>query len=288
MAQSHETQTPEQNRPAAEINEALAYAQTAITHLRHDRSFHAACAEAGINPNSSADPQYWETFYTYVAGRVDTAKEQGEDSLRMDAIELLAATPTSMIEMNKLRLDEAQGVSSTISRPDYKFAKEVASHYNGLIRGFAENYPETSVRDLSTAVLTTISQTLHNSPARQSAAQMTRETIRGAQHELAFGQILRASGLPFREASREEDLMGVDYIVGDDLDSICVDVKASLEKIRTPGSANLFRVVRRGEVRMYSMTSDLELGDSFFIDEAAAMDKAPHLLDQLAEVRRVA
>jgi hypothetical protein len=283
MAQSPETNTPEQHRSTEEINDALNYAQNAISRLTQDPSFHAACVEADVNPVTGGETaDYWHTFRLYVGDRVDDARTKGQDNLRMDAIELTANLPAYLIEQRKLSTGNHHGYD------EYRYSKQITSYYNGVIRNFAATYPDTSVAGLRSSLLTSVSQTVHDRGLRESAATSVREMIRGAQHELAFGQILGHTGLPYKEATLEEDLKGVDYTVGVNRHTLDVDVKASLTQINMRGSEGVFAVKDDGKIAIYSMTLDHEFHDRFFTDDETAAAKAPQLLTQLKQAQKVA
>lgn len=283
MAHSPETNTPEQNDGTEAINDALAYAQNAISHLRQDPSFHATCVEAGVNPITDGETaDYWHTFRLYVGDRVDNARRKGQDSLRMDALELTANLPAYLIEQRKLSAGNHHGYD------EYHYSKQITSYYNGVVRNFAATYPETSASGMRSSLLTSVSQMVHDRGLRESAATSVKEMIRGAQHELAFGQILRHTGLPYQEATLEQDLKGIDYTVGVNRHTLDVDVKASLTQMNARGAEGLFVVKNEGKIAMYSMTLDSEFHDRFFTDEEAAANKAPQLLTQLKQAQRVA
>lgn len=283
MTHSHETQTPEQNYTTEEITGALANAQEVVARLQLDSSFHAACAEATIHPlRDRQTPEYWHAFRMYVGGRVDAAKEAGKDTLQMDAIELLAAAPSYLLEQQKLTKGSFEDIQ------ERRYAKEIVSWYNGMIRGFAQNYPETSASSLTTKLLTTVSETVHTPNDRNAAGQCLKNTIRGAQHELAFGQVLGHTGIPCRSTTVEEDLKGLDYVVGEGKHAIGVDVKASLSEVESRGSERLFAVKPNGNVVMYSMVLDAELHDRFFVDDQLAKEKSTQLIPQLIAAQKAA
>ena len=110
---------------------------------------------------------------------------------------------------------------------------------------------------------------------RQTAAdELLRNIVRGAQHELAFGDILKKAaefyGLTYRRASTAEDLKGADYIVipyanGPD---IKVDVKASMSTIENKNKDENednkpFSVNNKGDITMFSLVNP---GDKFTSD----------------------
>lgn len=282
MAQSHETQTPEQNYSTEQINDALEFAQRAVDGLRHDMSFHQACLERGIDPvhdNSSAD--YWNTFRFYVGERTDQERANGRDKLTMDAAELISATPAYLLEQSRLNNGHHQN-------PDERhYAKEVVSYYNGMIRDFALNYPEASVTGVRRNLQDVLSHTIHNHRVKEAATADVAATLRGAQHELAFGQVLSYTGLPYRGASLPEDLKGIDYVLGDESEPTYIDVKASLSEIEHRGSEGLFAVKPDGKVVMYSMALDVEFNDRFFIAPESAEVKAQQFMSEYGRMQQL-
>jgi hypothetical protein len=282
MAHSLEIQTPEQTRSTEEIAQAFDYAQMAVGAMQRDPSFHASCVENGVDPQKDRHSiAYWEEFRLYVGERTDKAREEGHDSLQMDAIELLANTPNYLLVQEQLNKHQHRPYDAV------HHSKEVASYYNGLIRSFALNYPETSVEDLEVNLLTTVNKNFHSKHLRTVLANDVTPPIRGAQHELAFGQILEHAGLPFRRAELTEDLKGVDYVVGQGIDPLMIDVKASLAEIRDHGSGREFYIHSDGKSILHSQAHDAEFGDRFFIPEQAAEEKAAYLTEQLEAVQQL-
>jgi hypothetical protein len=282
MVRSLETQTPEQIRSPEEIAQAFDYAQMAVGAMQRDPSFHASCADNGVNPQKDRHTvAYWDELRLYVGERTDKAREDGHDSLQMDTIDLLANTPNYLLE--EVRLNQGESHSSEASH----HGKEVTSHFNGLLRNFALAYPSASVNNVDANMLTMVNRNFHNRSLRTALASWVTPALRGARHELAFGQILEQADIPFRRAELEEDLKGVDYVVGHGADPLKIDVKASLTHIHIRNSEAEFRVRQDGQAVMHSLSKDAEFGDKFFIPLETAQDKAPYLLKQLEAVQNV-
>jgi hypothetical protein len=196
MAHSLEIQTPEQTRSTEEIAQAFDYAQMAVGAMQRDPSFHASCVENGVDPQKDRHSiAYWEEFRLYVGERTDKAREEGHDSLQMDAIELLANTPNYLLVQEQLNKHQHRPYDAV------HHSKEVASYYNGLLRSFALNYPETSVEDLEVNLLTTVNKNFHSKHLRTVLANDVTPPIRGAQHELAFGQVQKYVTMAAEESS---------------------------------------------------------------------------------------
>lgn len=122
--------------------------------------------------------------------------------------------------------------------------------------------------------------------SRRRAAEEAKATVRGAQHEVGYGQILEHTNLPFREARLEEDRQGIDYVIAEDTPQAAyVDVKASMNSIRRYGRPTGGKAVRTdyGTITLHSPIKDPEFNDGFFISDRAAAAKAHELVRLLDE-----
>ena len=114
--------------------------------------------------------------------------------------------------------------------------------------------------------------------------------LRGAQHELGFGQILEQCDVEFREADAGEDMGGTDYFVfrrGGNRE-LKLDVKASLTEIeKRHRTDNLPYAVRPdSSAIVHSGIEDREFADSFFIPNELAQQKAAKLEPLLELIER--
>lgn len=245
-----------------QINETFDAAIDNIKTLRFSSEFQAHCASEGID--TSADSlEYWSAASDYMQAGIDT---EG-DPMAAHIQTIVAATPEAILRNTVLN----EG-----GRLKYKEArahKQMLSHYNSLIRNFVESYPHTSASGLianlnSTALATVADGSRH---MEQVSHELTKAIVRGAQHEAAFEMLLRQCGFPYRAATIEEDLKGMDYVIEvPQLDKpIGVDVKASLSEIEAKNhhsdSSGPFAFNREGGLVIWSMVTDAELNDSFVI-----------------------
>lgn len=249
--------------------------------MTRDPNFQAACTASGVDPYVGiATPEYWEIVAEHAEAFVEKAHSTNGNTLPVLAFELLALTPDYLFAQRDLTRNH-------FTSPDAKReAKEKASYFNSALRIFATEYPDVQASTLASAMLGMANSAIDDKYIRQSAVLDIKRAIRGAQHELAFEQILRHTGRRFTPASLEEDLDGVDFIVyGEGGKQLNLDVKASLFKINEAGEMNeLFVRKPHGKVMVHSLTTDEELKDRFWLDDNVAAQKAPVLEKLLVEI----
>lgn len=272
--QAPKIQTPEnQPIPSAEVAAAFEGAKTYIYNLSGDPSFHTACAQQNLDPFTAMDqPAYWDTAAGHAQNSIGKVREARGDSLRMSIIELATATPSFLFRQNAL--DQ--------NKYDSKHAKdkdlEIASYYNSLVRDFGAKYPGAPVSEVVAGLQGMALLALEDPVMKSLASRHIKQTVRGAQHELGFGQILARTGLSYDTTSVSEDLRGADFIVEGERGPLMLDVKASLSDIEKHGvSDKSYARLRNGRVVMYSLLRDHEFNDTFAISEATAEEKAPVL-----------
>ncbi len=232
-----------------------------IKSLRFSPDFQAYCAEQNIK-ESPRSLEYWAAVAEFQQTTIDTES----DPMLAHIQTIVAATPDAILR--NTMLDEQQF--------EYKEAhehKKVLSHYNALIRDFADSYPDTSVSgmiaNLNNTALATVAESSRH--MQRSSQKLTRAIVRGAQHEAAFGALLQHTGFPYRPATIEEDLRGMDYVVEipELKDPIGIDVKASLSKIEAKNhdtdDNELFAFSPENNLILWSMVTDAELADRFTV-----------------------
>ncbi|HET7320059.1 MAG TPA: hypothetical protein VFI84_00560 [Candidatus Saccharimonadales bacterium] len=266
-------QIPEQRPKAdAELADAFTSAQHAVYKLTAGPHFRDLCHKRGVDPdNDMGEMPYWDTVEEFSSAFVEKNRSLSGNSLRLSTFELLAATPAYIFHETALTNGSLKTANAV------RQSKEMASYYNSLLRVFATEFPDSSVATSEGALLGMTNMALESKEARQHAAWLIHSSIRGAQHELAFGQILAHTGRDFSPTSLDEDLNGADYTVdGSRTGILQIDVKASLDKIEQKGETKLpYTVSSDGKITMYSMVKDSEFHDKFFIPEAVAAQKAP-------------
>ncbi len=276
-----EASVPEQAVTSSEITAAFKKSQQIIDTIKLDEHFQAQLIKLDIHPYKDAYKQpYWNALANYVSSRL-AAKQRDDpaDKLQLGTLEILASTPAFLFAQTALDADIQTG-SDGISN------KVIASTFNGYIRGLADQFPAMTASQLRQQLLiATQSTMLHNAPATENATDHINKCIRGAQHEAAFGQLITATGLPFRASTVPEDLKGIDYVVDIGSNKLAVDVKASLHDISAKKSEGPY-AINNGKVIMYSLIDDHELHDVFRVSDETASRKAPiahHLLLQASQ-----
>lgn len=278
-----QTQTPEQTLYSTEaIRIALGEARESLNILTTAPTLQTLCVERGIDPTGEKDPQaYWRTVAELAYNTVQGVRAEHGTSLELDAFELISATPSFVYEHFAL---DHHTLTNNDKRHD---AKRVASYYNATVRNFAYTHPEASAHDISGALLATVNEHISDSSVQRTANTTFHNIIRGAQHELAFGQLLEATGRPYWPAGLEEDLAGIDYTVeGTEGHYLNIDVKASLSEIENKGASNeTYACKPDGNIVMFSLVQDKELHDKFFLPEESVNLKAPVLHQILGDAQ---
>jgi len=274
----HETQTSPED-----LEILFKDARDAFYDLPFDDDFVDFCRSNNIDPEDTAQPRYWEAAADFADQVSAKAREAGEDERRIAVRELFAATPDYIYQQNIARHNRRDYAD----QDKYQNAKERVSYYNCLIRYVAEQCPDMQASALTKHLVGIANISVENEHLREASSEAIRTTVRGAQHELAFGQLLAHSGREFRGASTEEDLEGVDYVVVNLDGSIeLIDVKASQNTIESRGASN--RPYIRGsdgKLTMQSLVTDRELHDRFFVSESLAEQRGVtlgRLLDDIS------
>lgn len=277
-----QTNTPEnvQHISDQELRDTLEASQSMMLKITNDPSFHSQLIESGVDPyDDMGKPTYWDGFAEFVTEKVEKIRASNGNSLKLSTLELLASAPSYFYRQQELQ----QQRSNTNERAD-RTSLETVSHFNSLIRNFAVAFPDTRASILTTGLLNTVNMSVEGKAPKQAAADNLKNCIRGAQHELAFQQIVSHTGRAIYPSSLEEDLRGIDYAVMGHNRLLNVDVKASLTDINKHGTTNTDAYsIRRGTIVMYSLTNDSEFKDRFFISEEAAVGKAEAMGEQLTK-----
>ncbi len=269
-----------------EIQQGFVTASEWLTETTIDPEFRKYHMEWGVAPNDQRDPNYWRALMSYGYDSAANVRQESGSSVEIDAFELATATTAYVLEQHGMNHG---GFNSYEERES---ARQTTSYFNGIIRSFAENYPEVDVTDILAPLTKIVNTTMPQRGLRQDGEKYIKDVIHGAQHELGFGQILRAGGAKFRPASQEEDLHGIDYVVDNGHGkAVFVDVKASLSQIEARGSEKVFAVKKdhgTSRVIMYSCIREDEFGGKFWLSEEVAAQKAPVVLAQLASAAKAA
>ena len=161
------------------------------------------------------------------------------------------------------------------------------SHFNGQVRHIAEVYPHISVQQLHGHLGAVIGIAVENQSVAKAAPDFLRDIIRGAQHEIAFGQILTAAGMEATPSTVAQDLKARDWLVRDeDGHQFEVDVKASLNTLFHSGAGrNPYLIHPDGKIMMHSSVDDKDFGDRFFISDTLAASKAGYVKSLFEEIK---
>lgn len=278
MAARPEIQTFETSETIAQ---AFDSARKGVLAMTGAPEFHDACAAASLDPYDDMDkPAYWETFSAYAYESIAAEANGQPFTLEQEARNLLAETPRFLFA--QLELESRH----TLPREQKDFDRIIASYYNNLIRSFAHNHPAARVSDVKAGLLAMANISIEDETVRQNAARAVHATLHGAQHELAFGQILGYTGLNFQAAEPEQDLVGIDYMAQTQSGSwFGLDVKAS-DRLIAGDKRNKFLYAPKSghpyELVVHSLTHDNELKDRFFTPEETAAKKSGYVLSMLA------
>lgn len=232
-----------------------------VKAFAYDHEFQSYCAENNIG-SDQASPNYWTAVAEYQQATLDPEADRFDSYIET----IVAATPDAILRNTKLN-------EKHVKYREAHAHKQVLSYYNSLIRNLVDTFPDTKAStlaaNLKTVALATVAKDSRH--LQNSSAELTKAIVRGAQHEAAFGSILENLGFPFREATLEEDLKGMDYVVelpGMDT-PIGIDVKASLSEIEAKNhhsdNSGPFAFGRDGNLVIWSMVTDAELNDGFVV-----------------------
>jgi hypothetical protein len=265
-ADDAETQTSPET-----FQEAFKDARNAFYDLPFEPGFDELCAKRGINPEDTDKPRYWAAVSDFAHRSVAEQRQQGVPEEDLVVKELVASTTDYIY--NQSFLDSGRGHQAGSQAANT--ARNVTSHYNNLIRDTATTFPNITATELATSMTQIANISIEHPAIKQNAAGILGNAVSGAQHELAFGQILDHTGRSYRTATNSEDLRGIDYVVESPNGTVdYIDVKASPHAIRARGSEAPFVRARDGQITMHSMLTDQELNDGFTISDDVAAQKA--------------
>jgi len=275
-----------------EIASAFESGHKTIRMLMTDERFDALCAERGVDPYNTDTEGYWDTLETFVQSRTAVLRQnQRADGLKLDVLELLAATPKFLVHGEQLKRGvDLRGAPQEVRAKNTE-NKEIASRFNTRLRDFATDFPNVSATGLATELLKFAdSADLEYAKLATSVPQTIRSTIRGAQYEMAFGQILRATTERFRPSEdTDEDLRGIDWVISPGVGrQLCVDIKASLSEVdhlNRGHNGTPYHIKRHGDIVLYPLLTDAQFNDSFYISEQTAALTAPQVIAYLDKAR---
>ena len=264
------------------LDKAFDKATEYVTGLASDPEFQSYLADQHIDDDRSS-LGYWTAVAEYQQATLGPEADQFDSFVQT----IVAATPDAILRnttLNEHRLNYREAHAH----------KEILSYYNSLIRNFVDTFPDTKaselVANLNSAALSTIAKSSRH--LQHTSAELTKAIVRGAQHEAAFGSMLESLGFPYRAATLEEDLKGMDYVVElPGLDKpIGIDVKASLSEIEAKNhhsdSAGPFAFGRDGNLVIWSMVTDAELNDGFIAPADIVTERSPIVMGGLFQASK--
>lgn len=278
------TASPETQNPQEKIDRAFHDAQTSIYKFSSDPQFQAFCMDKKIDPfDDAGSEKYWDAAADFANERIATIRENGADSLKLRAFELLINTPSYIFS------------EYTAENPDTPYsqrqeASDRCCAFNTMLREFSAFQPDVSVRQTELAMAGIAGRAIDDRHVRQMAATYIRGTRISAQTENGTEQMLEATGRVFKHGDKNEDLRGIDEKVGAKLfpgQSFALDVKASMKQIINHKNPELPYAIRPdGIVTVFPLLSESDFGDSFFMSEESVQLKAPKFDELLLEIER--
>lgn len=240
--------------------------------------------DRGIDLDNVPKEEYWMAV-AQTANRRSREQYSTPDRLELGAaLELTAALPYFLLAQQKLR-EQEQPLAPLMSRDEREAKVYYTSYFNGVLRSYTTARPSISASEVKDHLLGVAEQSDLDQNTGRMQRQIT-DLVKGAQHELAAGQILRKLGT-IREATTEEDLQGIDYVMQYLDKCFGVDIKATLMTLGLKsGEHEQAAAINRGKLMLYSHIMDRELQDRFFISEQAAERKASLVADSIYKLMR--
>lgn len=249
--QTHSPETTENVEQSA-IDTALRNAAESVADIEFSPDFQAYLSDTNQKLNPADAREYWGT----VANFTETYLEAHADlsTLEKTAFTLAAALPLVLTASYSLK--EYGGRYY----PEKKIDKATTCTYNALLKEFVRAYPQQSEslhKSLLEITVLTIGD--ESKDFLTFADTQTEVTLKGIRHEVGYSQFLETAGIPYREASVEEDLKGRDIVIQHPLKEIGVDVKASLSEVEAHSTSSdqaAYAVKGNGDIIMYSMIKE--------------------------------
>jgi hypothetical protein len=262
----------------SELQQAFDAGRQTFYDLQDDNAFLDLLASRHIPAQATDQPDYWETLADYSAAVSQQARRSdstGSADRQIVINELLAATPdfitkSLVLGANRHLADRQEAIHDV----------RIVSYYNSLLRDTASAWPDITAGRLGQQLAGIANTSLRDRRTKRRAAAIINSAIHGAQHEVAFGQLLEHSGWQFRPADLKQDIGGVDYVATSrDGKHRWIDVKASLHDILKHGGNAQRPYVAKHDDRlvMYSLLTDEELDDTFHVPEVVAIRKGKTL-----------
>lgn len=262
------------------LDEAFSKAESDLLNAPLELEFQQLCITQNISVSDHKNPAYWGLIAQYES---DNAQDPYITSFESDVLIVAANVPSAVLHQHALDIP--------LPHDKTHVHKLALSTFNGLVRAFASSYPDISASTLTLALQRVANATVAKNDRRKQkvADELMHGIVRGAQHELAFEDILQQAalqypGLTYRKTSIAEDLKGGDYVVIPVIDGpeIKIDVKSSLNSIENSrdGSESPFSIDHEGDIVIYSLINP---GDSFEIDPETAASRVHFIVTALQQ-----
>ena len=283
---AHETPvaTGERQTPIEIIQADLREAHDAFYGLFSDPDLEAYCADHDISfDDEETNPEaYWETVADYAFEASDRARESGEPESKIALKELFAATPDFIYQQLALRKHEQTPYLTEEAMED---AADRLGYFNKLVRHVATQYPGIRASTLANSLVNIVNISIQSKSLRRSGDYFINDCIQGAQHERGFGQMAKYARRESREATPDEDMRGADRVfMANNGTDLYVDVKSSLNSVEKTGEFDRPYSRRGHSIVMYSMLTNRDLADRFYIPEELAAERGAVLGDLLDEI----
>lgn len=279
----------------SEILGSFASARNVFYKMTVDPGFMSELAANKLRLSDSDKPGYWRTLQAYATDRTQKMRARTPAAtLAIDCLNLSVATPDYIFSQCSLGANNTSGGASTHDNV------VAASKFGGALRSFAASHPQVTAMTLQQSCLNIANISLPPKQ-RQAAIHVLRTAIRGARHEVGFGQMLGHTNWQIvpqdAEAATQNDLKGIDFILRHNQTGqiMRVDLKASLSEIEARGGHSGPYYHRSADhIIMYSMIQDSFNSrgshsdfafDTFYISEEIARSRAgviEQLLDSAA------
>lgn len=268
------TQTPSPERPAN--NELFDTARNDFYRATMD--VYDTLDDLGVDIDSLAPLRLWSKAVQQAIFISKTEFTSPETAARGAMLELTAQVPLYFM------VDKLLGKPGVHrSREDQMRLKHVASSFMRRIRTAGETCPDLSTNELTDHLVQTLAKTGITHDARYYE-DLFASCVRGAQHELAAGQILSKLG-KVRGATSEEDLQGIDYILQYNNALLPIDIKSSPMKIRRISMGTSDTVaIDKSILVLYSHLTNEDLNDKFEISDDVADEKSWEIAEALRTV----
>jgi len=271
-----EHSTINMERATRDTKEAFDAAGELVLDIQDNSVFISRLQERGI-PYDDTLFEFWETVQSVAE---DTLVDSPETKEMNQVMRIVAAAPDAGIKQFILKDD------SYLDYPTKREYVRTTSEFNSLVRDYVSD--NLDVPYATMAKLLTEAASRGIDPAFSGEVAENMEVIlKGIRTELGFEQKMTAANIPFRRATTDEDLKGIDYVLKGD---ISIDVKSSLNEFLKSGAdatstKSYFVKSGRAILYPYDAPADYENGTFRMTDHALEL-KTPQLVKDIAGIKK--